>query len=546
MDEPLAIINSFAFCGAHGCEYCHECYTDHRLTNNHQIMDQLCAAFPALTEDHFLDRQPISYVFDKAVARTSGKEPEYECKEHHILDCSTCFDWAALAVEDMKRQAQSKSTKVIAVDITRKEKLQYLYSMGIDLPLTTRLPDDAIEKKFRSAIDASQSIATLIAKSPFDPSTLPLWTKKTSKTTLLKTVSRGNFEEAFANIRARREGKESAWPLFENTFMDARQTIMGLADGIDKGVKTALIQDKDTKYAICLRVVEVRMLNEETPVMVVLCRRGTRDAPALETIRWAQEIISNKKLSLLKVTATPEEQKLLLAVLNMNARRLPPAYSVKRNSSGSEATFALSFLLPLGPINQKDIGKLTHHTGCVVCGKKTVSKCSRCLSMEYCGVECQRIHWKEHKPTCNSLRGGEWVQFTFSVQPPEMRLAAARGEKISMVTWNNMSRATMDNMKIDHCDDEPALPPNMHSQNPFLIKMQRGLLGFMPPIMIYDRTRSIQVYLCHDVDLEGHEKTMAQMHTGQKGQKIYRWAKRTGDDKLSVCLNKAPPQDPQW
>lgn len=128
------------------------------------------------------------------------------------------------------------------------------------------------------------------------------------------------------------------------------------------------------------------MLNEETPVMVVLCRRGTRNAPAFETIQWAQELMSNEQSTLLKVTATPEEQKFLIAVLNMNARRLSPAYSVKRTSSGSEATFALSFLLPLGPINQKDIGKLTHHTGCVVCGKKTVSKCSRCLSMEYCGV----------------------------------------------------------------------------------------------------------------------------------------------------------------
>lgn len=157
-------------------------------------------------------------------------------------------------MEDMKRQAQSKSTKVIAVDITREEKLQYLYSMGVDLPLTTRLPDDAIEKKFRSAIDASQSFATINAKPPFDPSVLPPWSKTTCKTTLLKTVSRGNFEEAFANIRARREGKDSAWPLFENTFMDARQTIMGLADGIDNGVNTALIQDKDTKCAICIRV----------------------------------------------------------------------------------------------------------------------------------------------------------------------------------------------------------------------------------------------------------------------------------------------------
>ncbi|KAJ4471599.1 hypothetical protein J3R30DRAFT_3527059 [Lentinula aciculospora] len=525
MDE-LAVIGSFVFCRAHGYK--------------------LCAAFPALTEAYFMDRPPISYVFEKTVPRTIGKELKYECKEHHESDCTRCFDWTATAVENIKQQAKLKNSKVMPVDISRKEKLQFLHSMGVDLPSTTRLSEDTIEKKFRGAIDDSQSFATLIARPPFDPSTLPLWSKNTCKTTLLEAVRRVNFEEAFAHSRARSAGKENAWDLFGNTFMDARQTIMGLADGLDKGVKTAMIQDKDTKYAICVRVVEVCMLNKETPVMVVLYCRGTRDAPAFDTLQWVQEVVSNRKSPALKVTATPEEQKLLLAILNLNARRLSSAYPVKRNSSGTEATFALSFLLPLGPVNQQAIGKLTRHPGCVVCGKKTVSKCSRCLAMTYCGAECQRVHWKEHKPTCNSLHGGEWAEITFSMQPTEMRLAAAMGKKLFMATWNNMARPTMDNTNIKSYEDENPLPPNIHSLNPFLIKMQRGLTSAMPPIMIYDRTRSIEAYLCRDIDLEGYDKTMAQMHTGQRGLKIYRWVKRIGDDKLSVCLNRAPPKDPQW
>lgn len=62
----------------------------------------------------------------------------------------------------MKQQAKSSNSKVIAVDITRDEKLKLLHSMGIEFPPSTRLPDHAIEKKFRGAIDASQSFEKLI------------------------------------------------------------------------------------------------------------------------------------------------------------------------------------------------------------------------------------------------------------------------------------------------------------------------------------------------------------------------------------------------
>ena len=30
----------------------------------------------------------------------------------------------------------------------------------------------------------------------------------------------------------------------------------------------------------------------------------------------------------------------------------------------------------------------------------TLSSCSRCGLVKYCGRDCQRAHWKEHKPLC--------------------------------------------------------------------------------------------------------------------------------------------------
>ena len=42
--------------------------------------------------------------------------------------------------------------------------------------------------------------------------------------------------------------------------------------------------------------------------------------------------------------------------------------------------------------------------GCYQCGRDGASmQCSRCKSARYCGAECQRAHWKAHKPDCKKI-----------------------------------------------------------------------------------------------------------------------------------------------
>lgn len=83
------------------------------------------------------------------------------------------------------------------------------------------------------------------------------------------------------------------------------------------------------------------------------------------------------------ITATELEQKLMLMILDMNAKRLPPNTVVDRMKS--EQDFKLSFLLPMGPLSSQDLGKLNANTGCVVCGGDTKSRCSQCQFVSYCG-----------------------------------------------------------------------------------------------------------------------------------------------------------------
>ncbi|KAJ3762349.1 hypothetical protein EV360DRAFT_92524 [Lentinula raphanica] len=255
-----------------------------------------------------------------------------------------------------------------------------LVGIGSNLSPSTRLPQDALENKFCIAIDASQSFSTLIPKPPFDPLTVSPWSKTTCMSPLLDLVRRGCMREMYAQLQANMQGKQSAWDLYKNPFMDIRQTMRTIADNLDQRYKTNLVQDKKSKSAICIRFVKVRMIIDDTPVMMVLYRHGTRDSPSFENVKWVQQVMG---APLRQIVATAEEQKLLLAILNANDQRLFSTYF---------CAFALSFLLPVGPINQYHMGKSTHSCGCVVCGKKTNGKRSRCRAMEYCGVECQRAH----------------------------------------------------------------------------------------------------------------------------------------------------------
>jgi hypothetical protein len=45
-----------------------------------------------------------------------------------------------------------------------------------------------------------------------------------------------------------------------------------------------------------------------------------------------------------------------------------------------------------------------HTSGCTRCGNVEGCKmCSRCKHVKYCCPQCQREHWKEHKPACDQI-----------------------------------------------------------------------------------------------------------------------------------------------
>ena len=41
---------------------------------------------------------------------------------------------------------------------------------------------------------------------------------------------------------------------------------------------------------------------------------------------------------------------------------------------------------------------------CAGCGEPATKRCARCKEVWYCGSECQRKHWKEHKSECRTAK----------------------------------------------------------------------------------------------------------------------------------------------
>jgi hypothetical protein len=43
---------------------------------------------------------------------------------------------------------------------------------------------------------------------------------------------------------------------------------------------------------------------------------------------------------------------------------------------------------------------MTSRDTCASCGAAAALHCSRCTRVKYCSKECQRAHWKAHRPSC--------------------------------------------------------------------------------------------------------------------------------------------------
>ncbi|OCH86730.1 hypothetical protein OBBRIDRAFT_796890 [Obba rivulosa] len=421
----------------------------------------------------------------------------------------------------------------------RNEILAILTSMNVELPSNTRMSDEALDKRLRQALASAQYLTQVLPSPPLNPTKLPEWHPQNNS--VYEAIRRGNMQEALLNVAAQMRGVESPLQeLYKNVFLDLRQSLMGISQMWDRGARWCVMQDPVAdQSAINIRMIDVRELDTQTPVLLVLYLHATRDNP-LPGVRWLQARATRDGM-IQKVNATVLEQKLMLKVLSINAKLLSSDFVPAKEED--EADFKASFLLPMGPLDFEDLGKLNSDVGCVLCGAKTTSRCAQCQSVSYCGPECQRADWPSHKQACRSLKGGTWRTLRFHNVPP-----ALEGMYMSTLNRFNMQQRPAGPIRKP---DNSTPPPNIHGQNIFLMKLQIGYgpAAGGPQAMIYDRQRSFEAYFMEATSPQVFQELKDEMRGPRAkygGVKMYRWAKRVSDWELSVCLDREPQTEIKW
>ncbi|KAJ7074798.1 hypothetical protein C8F01DRAFT_1044184 [Mycena amicta] len=452
--------------------------------------------------------------------------------------------------------------------LTRQKILELLRDMGVELPRKTKLPDSELDKRLSKALDSAQYVPRVVPDPPLDPAMYPDWFEDSANDKLLDAVRRHNFGEAATIAASRTNGIEDPFPLYGNAFMDLRQTLMSIGNVCDKreGAEfpCVAVQDKEGLSAIIMRILDVRKFDNATPIFVVLFRRDLRTAVSKTTLEWLKDNMKAAKLA--NITATLEEQELLLRILTQNSKRLTKNYAHKRRQT--ESSFTLTFLLPVGPLIAKDLAKHSTNTGCTVCGEPAKSKCSRCGVVRYCDPVCQKDDWKSHRALCNKWQSSQWQQLTFVLGHERVPGAyAVRLGKFDIYQHRDLEdRVHRMNDPTKMATGNSTAPANTHGASPFIIKVQLSA-GPTPPsgvktgrmwdfvrpeetallpgqdMLIYDQKRALDVMVWRaDRGAGPAFDAVANIvkSKGEQGLKMFFWAVRTGDWTMDVCLEYFP------
>ncbi|KAH8798446.1 hypothetical protein DL96DRAFT_1639411 [Flagelloscypha sp. PMI_526] len=415
-------------------------------------------------------------------------------------------------------------------EIAREEALALLYFLGVALPPATKLPLDALLRRIRQCLDVAQETKLYVPNSLLNPSSLPLWTTHTGDNSVGACTQRFSLKDMTQDINDKSFGKRHYKDIYADPFLGLRKTLYGIAGAVDGGRRHFTIQDPDNKHcAISMRIVSIHKASAKTPLLVVIFLPATTSNP-MPSVKWVEKLINNK-----------------------------PVPISSQMDMATEKPFQISFLLPLNTISSVDLGKLGAETGCEICGKNAASKCLQCQIVRYCGAECQKLDWPNHRTLCRSLKGGTWVTIPLTSWPSAFASLMPDGEFFSG-SLDEMLRAEKrpNHKDTDHIHKvnsakKPEVPSNIHGEKPFVIKLQSGVLPGARKggrnMMIYDRQRSFQLYFDEpENDARVFDQVLYEMHTNgvSGGMKMYRYAKRTGDWEISLCVDRGPVGEVPW
>ncbi|CAB4036920.1 Stress-induced-phospho 1, partial [Paramuricea clavata] len=181
---------------------------------------------------------------------------------------------------------------------------------------------------------------------------------------------------------------------------------------------------------------------------------------------------------------------------------------------------------------------------CYYCKKteKNLKKCTNCFMAQYCGRECQKSDWKNHKEVCDRLLSDGSIVVSY-VQKPMMTDHLSPNKHVPINTFDGTPRRGPGLLPVgpQHCP-----PPD--ATNRFIAKMQAGIAsregkGYDPSVVrLYDRSLKIDGILTGADEiyhLVWQHGAMGQLFSYWK--KLFMWVKGPEHGKLRVFINEFPP-----
>ncbi|KAF9035614.1 hypothetical protein BJ165DRAFT_1409465 [Panaeolus papilionaceus] len=388
------------------------------------------------------------------------------------------------------------------------------------LPKDTKIPLEEIQKLTLRALNYSQQFDELLELKPnskLNPDTFPNWTGGESLTTAMHSV---NMEEVVLGSAPTSQLKQGARSSKENIFTELRQTCMGLGYAMDLGKNRVYFAGESSDWIIELRIVSIQKVDKKVPMFIINYKHEelpARDALEKIPVGYTPVVISDL------------ERRILLALWDTNSERLVPSMQAR-----ARAGFRASVVLPLGSIGMRELGSLTHKSGCALCGKKSQNRCVGCLSVVYCSKACQKEDWPSHRAQCTSLKGATWNRVAFSEPGPPGMFKSMFNRKDQLTSY---TRARV---------QDPSVPEEGPSYGKvFLAKFQIPLGSTAGDILVYDRQRTFTKVWKSTSSPSSYR--LALQEANKYGvPKIYRWAKRVSEDEYEVCIDRAPTQVPVW
>ncbi|KZS94839.1 hypothetical protein SISNIDRAFT_452975 [Sistotremastrum niveocremeum HHB9708] len=417
----------------------------------------------------------------------------------------------------------------MAPKMVREEVVNALVALGIDLPPGNKITEEHLKKRLSRALDCAQLFSQRLPSATLDPAALSAWTGSLyAKFTPGSVMENTHLMSLMQSDRRPSEERD--------VFYDMREAIACLGHVFDQGGRFIVLQDEGQMSAICVRVIDVLKLNDRTPVMILSYDRSLRGSMKPSMVQFLDTHFGR---GLVDITTSVRGQQLLLRLLSLNSLRIPASYKPSRQPY--ETDYRLSFLMPTGPLSMTDIGTMNEEKGCELCGGPATKRCSACESVVYCGKACQSEGWPSHKKQCHALSKGTWSTMRFQSQAAAMPMFEGHySANINRYTRSDGEELVAENHAPLSVNSPP--PPNVHANRPFVLKIQSNPVS----IRIYDRRRSVDLFLMIYNDPINFKKLCEATSTGFRGIKCYRWAKRVSDWELSICLDRKLAEDPKW